>query len=481
MLINNFIVLTLFLLNMALAVIVVFLERRSASTTWAWLMVLTFIPLLGFILYMVLGQNLRRRKVFKWDQNVHSHIQMESEQQLQQLKSGTASFLSAEVQQYRKLITMNLNNSDSIYTCCNDVIVYTDGKDKFDSLLHDMAQATKHIHLLYYIIRSDALGKRIVDVLIQKAAAGVHVRVIYDASGSRKLRKHFVDRLKRAGIEMIAFFPNRLPYLTFHLNFRNHRKIAVIDGEIGYIGGFNIGDEYLGMHPRFGYWRDTHLKIRGAAVGKLQRRFLLDWNQATQQELTLHDYTIDTPDQDGDVGIQIVSSGPDSRWEHIKNGFIEIIQSAKKYVYIQTPYFIPDDSMLDVLRIAASSGVDVRIMLPSIADHPFVYWATQSYFGELLRAGVKIYRYQNGFLHAKTIVADDQVASVGTANMDVRSFRLNFEVNAFLYDAPLATKLAQIFIDDVAQSKSITIDDYNNRPLYVRIKESVYRLLSPIL
>lgn len=466
---------------MLFAVAVVFLERRNASTTWAWIMVLTFLPILGFMLYMVLGQNLRRRKVFKWDRKVHTYIQEVSDRQLLEMKNGPADWLKEDTQQYSKLITLNLNNNNSVYSIENDVQIFTDGKEKFEALIRDIESATTHIHILYYIIRSDGLGNRIADALVKKALEGIEVRVLYDASGSRRLSRKFIHRIKEAGGEVVAFFPTRIPLITFHLNFRNHRKIVVIDGEIGYLGGFNIGDEYIGKHPKFGYWRDTHLKIRGQSVNNLQARFILDWNQATKQNIPLLHYTCKNPSAEGEVGIQIVASGPDSRWEHIKNGFIEIIQSAKQYVYIQTPYFIPDDSMLDAIKIAASSGVDVRVMVPGIADHPFVYWASQSYFGELLAAGVRFYRYQNGFLHAKVMVADNRISTVGTANMDVRSFRLNFEVNAFLYSPDIAQQLTHIFNQDLEQSIEFTMDSYKNRPIVVRIKESIARLLSPIL
>jgi len=268
--------------------------------------------------------------------------------------------------------------------------------------------------------------------------------------------------------------------INFKLNFRNHRKLAIIDGKIGYIGGFNIGDEYLGKNHKFGYWRDTHLRIYGNAVRNLQTRFILDWNQASRNDILYEDrYYIGAPA--GEVGVQIVSSGPDSDWEQIKYGYIKMILSAKEFIYIQTPYFIPDDSLMDALRIAALSGVRIKIMIPNKPDHPFVYWATLSYSGELLHAGAEIYIYQNGFLHAKTIIVDGKISSVGTANIDVRSFRLNFEVNAFLYDKDIARKLVDEFQHDISLSTQMTDKLYAKRSLGIRFKESVSRLLSPIL
>jgi cardiolipin synthase len=264
------------------------------------------------------------------------------------------------------------------------------------------------------------------------------------------------------------------------INYRNHRKLAIIDGEIGYIGGFNIGDEYLGFNKRFGYWRDTHLRVEGEAVNNMQTRFILDWNHASRRDIVYEQRYYQAKPK-GDVGMQIVSSGPDSEWEQIKHGYLKMILSAKKYVYIQTPYFIPDDSLLDALRVAVLSGVDVRIMIPNKPDHPFVYWATFSNIGDMLKAGASIYVYQKGFLHAKTIVVDGKIASVGTANIDVRSFRLNFEVNAFLYHPEVAQSLADRFHEDIVESTELTFKLYHARTKWIRFKEAISRLLSPIL
>jgi cardiolipin synthase len=254
-----------------------------------------------------------------------------------------------------------------------------------------------------------------------------------------------------------------------------------MDGKIGYIGGFNIGDEYLGLVKKFGYWRDTHLKIKGKAVYAMQTRFILDWNQASDEEIHYEQRFFPEVQYMGDTDVQIVSSGPDSEWEQIKNGYLKMINSAKRYIYMQTPYFIPDDSVIDALKIACLSGVDVRIMIPNKPDHMFVYWATFSNIGMLLKSGAKVYIYENGFIHAKMLVVDGKIATVGTANIDVRSFRLNFEVNAFLYNQILAQKLEDIFIDDMLHSRELTFEAYRERPLNIRFKESISRLLSPIL
>jgi cardiolipin synthase len=269
--------------------------------------------------------------------------------------------------------------------------------------------------------------------------------------------------------------------INIRVNYRNHRKIAVIDGKEAFVGGFNIGDEYLGENKRFGYWRDTHLKIVGSAANSLQQRFLLDWRYASNEKIAFDKKYFPCIYSNGNIGIQIVSSGPDSEWEQIKNGYIKMINSAKKSVYIQTPYFIPDESILEALKIASLSGVDVRIMIPSKPDHLFVYWASLSYVGELLKSGVKSYKYNKGFIHSKAIVVDGKISSVGTANMDVRSFRLNFEVNAFIYDSSVSERLTKIFEEDIKCCTEITQELYGSRSLFIKFKESISRLLSPVL
>lgn len=479
--ITSVILIIIIVLNVLLASTVVFLERRNVSATWAWLMVLTFIPVLGFILYIIFGQNLSRQRIFKWDKHEHKYLQRAVFAQMKLIEENRSQYQDPIVQKYKNLMFLHLNNNEALYTKNNSISIFTEGHAKFEALIKDIKEAKEHIHLLYYIIRDDELGKKICNALAEKAKEGVKVRVLFDDSGSKKLSKRFKMQIVHAGGVIKAFFPGKIPLINLRINYRNHRKLAIIDSKIGYIGGFNIGNEYLGLNEKFGYWRDTHLRIEGEAVSNLQSRFLLDWNQAAKEQLPFKDYYYPTKVNLGEIGIQIVSSGPDLEWETIKFGFIKMILSAKKYVYIQTPYLIPDESLLDALKIAAHSGVDVQIMIPNKPDHPFVYWATYSNAGQLLRSGVKVFTYENGFLHAKMIVADGQIASVGTANIDVRSFRLNFEVNAFLYHADTAKKLAEIFDEDKRLSAELTIEGYQNRSIIIRLKESISRLLSPIL
>ncbi len=471
---------SILIFNILLALAIVFLERRDASSTWAWLMVLLFIPIAGFILYLIFGRKLSNKKIFTWDTKSRLGVKTAVQAQMRALEEGSFQFKDESLIPYKDLFYLHLRNDDAILTQDNRVEIFTDGQKKFHSLLQDLEEAEDHIHLLYYIMRADRLGELLADTLIKKARQGVKVRILYDDMGSRELSRKYIRKLRAAGAEVEAFFPPLIPKVNLKINYRNHRKLAIIDGKIGYIGGFNIGDEYLGYSKKFGYWRDTHLKIVGDAVRNMQTRFILDWNQASRHDI-LYEERYYAAEPTGDVGIQIVSSGPDSDWEQIKNGYIKMIMSAKEYIYIQTPYFIPDDSLADALKIAVLSGVDVRIMIPNKPDHPFVYWATYSNIGDLLKAGADVYIYQNGFLHAKTIVVDEKIASIGTANIDVRSFKLNFEVNAFLYDRQIAGELAEKFNEDILHSSQLSYKLYLKRSIWIRFKEAIARLLSPIL
>jgi cardiolipin synthase A/B len=478
----SFLLSVILVLNIILALIVIFQERRDVGSSWAWLLVLFFIPILGFVMYLLLGRNLSRKQMFHWDDLKKTGFEEVLKNQLSRLKRNEFQFRNRPTSDSRDLIYMHLSNNQAILTEDNSIELFTDGKEKFAQLFKDIESAKDFIHIQYYIIKNDNLGKRLIETLTLKAKEGVKVRVLYDELGSRGLPKRLFKDFRAAGGQVEVFFPSKFRFINLRMNFRNHRKIVIIDGKIGYVGGFNVGDEYLGLNPRFGYWRDTHLRIQGTAVYALQVRFILDWNQTSDH------YDVDYvpnlfPENiaHGNIGVQIVTSGPDSEFEQIKNGYIKMIMSAKKSIYIQTPYFIPDSSLLDVLRIACLSGVDVNIMIPNKPDHLFVYWATLSHIGELLKIGAKVYIYNNGFIHAKTIIVDEEIASVGTANIDYRSFKLNFEVNAFLYDEDISQQLTKIFKEDILVSKLLTLEEYQQRSLWVRIKESISRLLSPIL
>ncbi|MBW7475252.1 cardiolipin synthase [Paenibacillus oenotherae] len=469
------------ILNLVFASAVVFLERRDIGTTWAWLLVLFFIPLFGFVVYLLFAQNLTRSKLFKWEIFRKSAISRLSETQNSLLYAGKFHAVNEAGDKNLDLIHLHANNDHAVYSEDNEVDLIIKGREKFDRLLKDIREAQEHIHVQYYILKRDAIGKQLLAALTERAMNGVQVKILYDEMGSRTLTRGFFKAFRAAGGEVEAFFPSRFRLINLRLNYRNHRKMVIIDGKIGYTGGFNVGDEYLGLNKKFGYWRDTHLRIVGTAVFALQTRFILDWNQASGNDIRYNSDFFPQPVPAGKVGVQIVTSGPDSETENIKIGYIKMILSAKKTVSIQTPYFIPDASLLDALRIACMSGVEVNLMIPNKPDHPFVYWATMSHVGEMLKTGARVYIYNKGFIHAKTIVVDEEIASVGTANIDVRSFKLNFEVNAFLYDKEFSSNMARIFEHDINDSRLLTLEQYVHRSRWIRIKESISRLLSPIL
>lgn len=464
------------ILNIIFSLSLIFIERRDPTTTWAWLLILNILPGLGFLIYILLGQNLSRQKIFKektaLDENKRRKLSNLYKSESHEHDGGEKFF---------DLRKMNFNHSGAKYTTNNDVKVYTNGEDKFKQLIEDIRNAEKYIHVEYYIFRNDILGKAIIDELTKKAESGLEVRLLVDSMGSHSLTKKSLKKYLAAGGKFSIFFPGILPHINTRINYRNHRKIVVIDGNYGYVGGFNVGKEYINKDPKVGFWRDTHVRIEGEAVNDLNERFLLDWCYASEEEI--EDFNEYIPDRKecGDVGIQIVTSGPDHKEEYIKNAYIKLISNAKKNVYMETPYLVPDLPTLESLKISALSGVDVRIIIPGNPDHFFMQWAASSYIGELLEAGIKIYSYQNGFIHAKTIVADSTVISIGTANMDIRSFKLNFEVNAIIYDDRVATEAETQFMEDIKESKEITKEVYSNRSLTLRIKESLVRLVSPIL
>ncbi len=466
------------ILNTLLSLSLVFIERKDPTTTWAWLLIVMILPGLGFIIYVLLGQNLSRQKIFKkkikFDENKRKNLSDKYEIDSDDCQHVRERFLD--------LINMNFNHSGARLTTNNRVNVYVNGKDKFKQLIEDIKNAKKYIHIEYYIFKNDILGKSIIDELTKKAKSGLEVRLLVDSMGSRKLTRKALKEYIHAGGKFSIFFPGILPHLNTRINYRNHRKIVVIDGKLGYVGGFNVGKEYINKDPEVGFWRDTHVRIQGEAVDYLNERFLLDWCHASEEDIENYEnYSEEFSEDFGDVGMQIVTSGPDHKEEYIRNAYLKLINNAKKNLYLETPYLVPDGPILESLKISALSGVDVRIIIPGKPDHFFMKWAASSYVGELLEAGIKVYNYEKGFIHSKTIVADGAVMSIGTANMDIRSFKLNFEVNAFIYDNRIAKDGETEFLKDIKDSEEITKEIYDNRSISLRIKESLIRLVSPIL
>lgn len=479
----------LFLLGVGLEigciVIVLFFEHKNPSSTIAWILVLLMLPLVGIIAYMFLGSgfhvNKRKRYTIKVavDEFFNSYLSKE-------LRLSDFYRQMELHQEFGRMSRYLFSAGRSIYTEGNSARVFTDGNDKFDALLADMEEAKHHIHLLYYIFTNDALGKKLLEVAERKAREGVVVRLLYDNVGNLLLPTFKFSDLTAAGGKSSPFAPMHFSLMSqLRVNYRNHRKIAVIDGVIGYVGGMNVGVEYLGEDKRLHPWRDTHLRLTGPAVWFLQERFLMDWFYATDEGVEGYDiskyFSTSFPKSPENLGVQIVSSGPDTtETAPIKGGFMEMLYTAKQNVYIQTPYFAPDQSFFDALQGASRAGVDVRIMLPLIGDHRIVHCATLNYAREALAAGIRVFLYQ-GFLHGKTIVCDGKVASIGTANISNRSFYLNFEVNAFVYNEDFARQQEQIFYNDMAHCVEINEAWFASKPFPLLSLYKAARLIAPLM
>lgn len=471
-----------FLLNIVLAFFILFKERKKASSLWAWVLLLIFLPVIGFLLYFLFGRPHNKSKGRHSGIYANPALKERIDSQLEKVEDGPADGGPALSKELQGLVRMNLKSAAAPLSSDNRIQIFNDGERKFQALFEDIKKAEYHIHLEYYILKNDGIGNQLMDLLAVKAKEGVEVLFLYDDIGSNALPRDFFKAFIEAGGRAAASLPSRLPLFNPRINYRNHRKIAVIDGAIGYIGGFNVGDEYLGEKKELGYWRDTHIRIEGGAVQSMQHGFLIDWNHASFNHPVKYKdaYFPETKAQAG-AAIQVVASGPDEPIDQIKNGMLKLIVAAQSTIRIQTPYFVPEESILDALRVAALCGIDVAIMIPNKPDHPFVHDASLSFLEEMVDAGVKVYRYQNGFLHAKTVTVDGKAATVGSANLDVRSFTLNYEANAFIYDQKTVAELDHIFAQDVKLSTQMTKELFEQRTLVERGKQRLARLVAPIL
>lgn len=469
----------IYLVTVLFIFVLIVQQKGDPLKTIAWSLVLLLIPIVGIMLYFYFGQNYRRQKIFN-RKGLSDMERMRDFSHLQIQELPQKSFLkNPKIKSKQHIITLLINNSKSLLSERNKLQIFSDGKEAFDYILSDIASARHHIHLEYYIIEDDNIGRKVRDLLIQKAREGVEVRVIYDDVGSWQLSRKYIDPLIEAGVEIYPFLPVRFPYLTNKINYRNHRKIVVVDGVIAHVGGMNIADRYIDGVEGIGQWKDMQLRIEGEAVHSLQVIFLTDWYFVSNQALNDDKYF--PPPQVNDVHlVQIITSGPDSDWASIMQAYFAAIATATDHIYIATPYFIPNESILTALKTAALGGVDVKIMLPHQSDSRLVYWSTLSFVGELLEAGVQIYFYHAGFNHAKLMLVDGIFASIGTANMDIRSFDQNFEVNAILYDEEITQYLESQFLADIDECYSYTLDQWNNRPWWSNFRESFARLMSPL-
>ena len=472
----------IYVLNFIIAFTIIFLERKDPSATLAWLMILFILPGFGIFFYVLLSQNISRHKIFTLTHFEEKRMSEALFHQMEDMRNNQFVYSSHGEARWKDMIRLNQKYGSAFLTQDNQVQVITEGTEKFSQLLKDIGEAKKNIHIEYFILKPDMVGLAFIDALARKAAEGIQVRLLLDAMGSSGIREKHLKKLKDSGGQVAFFFPPRIfRFFNFKLNYRNHRKLAIIDSKVAYLGGFNVANEYVGLSKRFRAWRDTHIRVEGGCVQDIDARFVLDWRFASGENLSIPvDYYTFIP-MESKTGIQIVSCGPDSPSTEIKLAYLKMIASAERNIYLQTPYFIPDESIYEALKMAALSGVDVRIMIPNQPDHPFVYWVTYHNVGSLLESGVKVYIYDRGFLHAKTITVDSEVSSVGSANFDIRSFKLNFECNAFMYDRAVAKKLEAEFEHDMAHSFRLTPVIYRNRSAWVKFKESTGRLISDIL
>ena len=454
--------------------VTVLMDNRQPAKTMAWVMVLIFMPVIGIVLYFFFGQNTRKEK----------YISQRSMDQL----TKRSMFEFAEQQnlvlpeEHGVLIKLFASQNWALPFKNNEAEIHTDGYEFFNALLRDIGRAEHHIHLETYIICDDPLGRLVADALIDKARAGVEVRLIYDDVGCWNVPAAFFERMRAAGIDVNAFMPVKFPAFTSKVNYRNHRKLCVIDGRVGYIGGMNIAVRYL-KGSKGVPWRDTHLRIRGGAVYGIQRAFLVDWYFVDRTLISKRCYyPVQDPAINNDCIMQIVTSSPISKWPEMAQGYVRILLEAKRYVYMETPYFLPTEPVMFAMRTAALAGVDVKLLVPLHADAKFVEWASRSFVQEAVDAGVDVYLYTAGFNHSKLLVSDDSLSTCGSTNIDFRSFDNNFESNVFIYDRRMALRIKQVFMDDMAHCVKYETYMRSRRLSFThRLWESLVRMFSPLM
>lgn len=451
---------------------IVLSENRNPVKSLAWITVLLLFPVGGLVLYLFFGRSIK---------NTH----MISRRNKRKLRQGESTVTTVIPENYtpemRQLTELGRSLCGATFYPDNRVEVYSYGRDKFEALFNDIRAAEEYIHLQYYIIEDDYIGRALRDALIERAKAGVKVRVIYDDFGCWGVSRKFFRSMREAGIDIHPFFKVVFPPFATRINWRNHRKLAVIDGEVAYVGGMNVADRYIDGGSKFGCWRDTHMRITGPAVAAVQYSFAVDWS-FMGQSLLQEPVDMSLPKGPGEAaGLQMMRCGPTSEWSNVSLYMLKAIGNAKKRVYIQTPYFLPTDAMLSALQAAALSRVDVRVMIPLKSDSSTLTLASYSYIMECLRAGIKIYLFEAGMLHSKTMMIDDRLSAIGSANIDFRSFEHNFEETMFIFSSEVNTTLRAQFMADLQQSTRVRASVWRRRPIMQKAKESIVRLLSPVL
>ena len=469
-------------LSAVMVLIMIFLERADPRTIAMWTAVLLFLPVIGFFIYLCFGQTFYPRKRFALKNVDDQKLALFKAEALEEINR---EHVTPENEEGLRFARAMLVAGGSAYSNNNDLKLYTLGEPFYEALLEDLSNAKKFINAEYYILRDDEVANRFMDILIKKAESGVEVRLMVDAVGFKKGPKTRIEEMKKAGVQFKLFHKAITVLLSPRKQNRNHRKLAVIDGTIGYVSGFNIGDEYLGK-GEMGFWRDTGVRVEGTGVIPINTRFFMDWGYATKRRLDVNSekaemyFPIDRDTHYGDGVIQLISGGPDTKNNPIELQYLKLINTAKRTLYIHTPYLVPSDEVQKALIISACSGVDVKIIMPDKPDHPFVFWVSILNAGELLKHGVRIFRYNRGFVHSKTMVADGEFCSVGSANVDRRSMRLNFETNAMIYSKDIGKQMQEAFEEDLAHCTEYTTEDFKKLNRRAHIKISIARLFSPL-
>ncbi len=476
------IVLILYALIAAALVVRLLLDGIRPTKTLGWLLAIFTVPVGGMLFYFVLGRNRRKNKfyILKKTKEISAYLKT-VEDYYNAIGKDVGVQIPDPIRANIKLVKLIAKNSKFLPSLGNELTPLKNGSATFESIFEAMEGAQKFIHIQYYIFEEGMLADRFLSIIQQKRKQGIEVRFLYDSLGSKTLSRSYLVQLKESGVEVYSFLPIRFMRFLSSINYRNHRKIVVVDGLTAFTGGINVSDKYLKGDPILGTWHDLHLRLRGPIVNSLQAVFAMDWNFASGKDdiLSLR-YFLDIAAQ-GKAIVQTVSSGPDSDFSSVKQHYFSIINRARRYIYIANPYIIPGESLMEALQVAALSGIDVRLLLSSNSDSFLVKWSVRSYFEDFLRAGVKIYLYPDGFLHSKLMLSDDELTTIGTANLDVRSFEQNYEVNVLAYDQALTKQLKEDYLSDCQKSEQIGYQEYLKRPKTHRFKEGLAKVFSPVL
>lgn len=462
-----------------LIIIIILSENRNPVKSLAWVTVLLLLPVVGLVLYIFFGRNIKNKRMI----SRRNRRRLRKREGRSAADPHQAGLSSAGIQ----LVTLGRSLVGAQFYSGNEVEIFADGQTKFDALEADLRAARHSINIQYYIFEDDKVGRRLAAILAERAAAGVKVRLIYDHVGSFHVRSRFFKKLRESGVEAYPFFKVSFPQLGTRVNWRNHRKLCVIDGAVGYLGGMNVADRYIDGGRKFDSWRDTHVRVSGPVIAALQYSFAVDWHFMGRELIdepipaSLPSYFPHRTAMVPGVAAQMLTSGPTSQWSNIALVFQKAIATARRRVYIQTPYFLPTEGLLRAMESAALAHVDIRVLIPRHSDSAMLTYASTSYVSECLRAGIKIYMYDAGMLHSKMVVVDDDIVSIGSTNFDFRSFDYNFEANLFFYSRELNSRAADLFMADLERSTRILPAAWRRRPIKKRVAESVLRLLSPVL